>query len=289
MLYSDPSGHLWETLFDVGSLAWSTWDLITNPSWENAGWFALDLLGLAIPFIPSPGALKVVKWLNRGENLVDGLRTTKTVTRVANWAGDVARTTKTAIKSGLKTGADVIRSSKVGSNVLSSVDSIMASINDSLAAMKRTSEALGQKNKKALVQRITTTPNTNEKSFKYFQDLVEKLDVSTKPNTATFYSGIGNRELAEHFALQNGKTTLEMTRGGKYLDNLNLFENGSPLTGDQASQIWARLSERYAQNASGNVYGFVSGARTNSIFNTVEYPALKLNPNVTNIFTEIFK
>lgn len=179
VLYSDPSGHLWETLFDIGSLAWSTWDLITNPSWENAGWFTLDLIGLAIPFIPSPGALKAVKWLNRGENLVDGLRTTKTVTRAANWAGDAARTTKTTLKSGLKTGADVIRSSKAGSNVLSSVDSIMASINDSLAAMKRASEALTQKNKKALVQRITSTPpNINASDV---SSLAENITSSSKP------------------------------------------------------------------------------------------------------------
>ena len=180
MLYSDPSGHLWETLFDIGSLAWSTWDLITNPSWENAGWFTLDVLGLAIPFIPSPGALKAVKWLNRGENLVDGLRTTKTVTRAANWAGDAA----------------VIVCEEIGSNVLSSVDSIMASINDSLAAMKRTSEALAQKNKNALIQRITTrvvgdveirqaTDFTREA-----QNLVESLDRSSGYTRSSAQVGI---------------------------------------------------------------------------------------------------
>ena len=170
--------------------------MITNPSWENAGWFTLDVLGLAIPFIPSPGALKAVKWLNRGENLVDGLRTTKTVTRAANWAGDAARTTKTAIKSGIKTGSDILHSGKIGSNVLSSVDSIMASINDSLAAMKRTSEALAQKNKNALIQRITTrvvgdveirqaTDFTREA-----QNLVESLDRSSGYTRSSAQVGI---------------------------------------------------------------------------------------------------
>lgn len=45
------------------------------------------------------------------------------------------------------------------------------------------------------------------------------------------------------------------------------------------------MSERYAKGSSGNVYGFVEGSWEGSIFNTVEYPALKSNPNIENIFT----
>ena len=120
-------------------------------------------------------------------------------------------------------------------------------------------------------------------------DLVEDLDVSTAPNSATFYSGPGNRALAEEFALTNGKTTLEMTSGGKYLDDLQLFGSGSPLTQEEATNVWARLSARYAQNASGNTYGFVAGSRAESIFNTIEYKMLQENKNVTNIFTDLLE
>lgn len=120
-------------------------------------------------------------------------------------------------------------------------------------------------------------------------DMVEELDVSTAPNTATFYSGQGNRALAEEFASANGKMTLEMTTGGQYLDNLKLFENGSSLTQEEAVNVWSRLSTRYAQNASGNTYGFVKGSWEGSIFNTVEYPTLNANANVTNIFTNIIQ
>ncbi|MDD3139996.1 MAG: hypothetical protein PHX08_13605 [Lachnospiraceae bacterium] len=120
-------------------------------------------------------------------------------------------------------------------------------------------------------------------------EMVEELDVSTKPNTATFYSGKGNRELAEEFAKTNGKTTLEMTQGGKYLDDLKLFADDSALTKEQAADVWKRLSERYAEGTSGNAYGFTEGAREGSIFNTVEYPTLQKNPNVENVFTELFK
>lgn len=73
------------------------------------------------------------------------------------------------------------------------------------------------------------------------------------------------------------------------MDGLKLFEIGSPLTEEEATNVWARLSARYAQNASGNVYGFVNGSRSGSIFNTVEYPELLKNSDITNVFTEFMK
>ena len=123
-----------------------------------------------------------------------------------------------------------------------------------------------------------------------YSSLAEKarnVDVSTSAHQAVYYSGKGNRARAEAFAELNGKTTLEMTPGGKYFDSLKLFEDGSPVTKDQAYEIWKILSERYAKSASGNVYGFVKGSFPESIFNTVEYHALQKNPYITNIFTEL--
>ena len=131
--------------------------------------------------------------------------------------------------------------------------------------------------------------NSNEEAYEYYKNLVENLDVSTGKNSATFYSGKGNRELAEEFANMNGKTTLEMTPGGKYLDDLKLFEDGSPLTKEQSVDVWKRLSERYAENASGTAFGFIEGAWEGSIFNTIEYPTLLKNPNIDNIITDFFK
>lgn len=118
-----------------------------------------------------------------------------------------------------------------------------------------------------------------------FLRLADNLDVSTARNGAVFYSGRGNRELAEAFARQNGRTTLEMTPGGQFLDDLQLFGPNSPLTPDQATQVWSRLSQRFSAEASGNATGFVRGARAKGIFNTVEFPALSTNPNVTNVIT----
>ena len=129
---------------------------------------------------------------------------------------------------------------------------------------------------------------SNDKAYKYYMDLVDELDVSTAKDTATFYSGPGNRELAEGFAKANGKTTLEMTFGGSYLDDLKLFEEGSQLTKQQATEVWRKLSQKYAEGASGNAYGFAKGSWDGSIFNTVESPALQNNPSITNVFTKLF-
>jgi RHS repeat-associated protein len=114
---------------------------------------------------------------------------------------------------------------------------------------------------------------------------VEDLDVSTAKNEAVFYSGRGNRELAEEFAIQNKRKTIEMTDGGKWLEQQNLYSRNSPLTPTEADEVWISLSRKYAEGASGNTFGFAEGARPQSIFNTVEYPTLLKNPNVTNTIT----
>jgi hypothetical protein len=128
-------------------------------------------------------------------------------------------------------------------------------------------------------------PLPDEDAFQHYMKKAESLDVSTKPNEAVFYSGKGNRALAETFAQDNGKTTLEMTPGGKWLDEQGLFGKDSPLTPDQAIKVWSKISQRYAQGASGNVVGFVDGASPGGIFNRIEYDALSKNPNVTNVIT----
>ena len=75
------------------------------------------------------------------------------------------------------------------------------------------------------------------KDYIRYKKFVDKLDVSTAPNTATFYSGPGNRLKAEEFAKMNGKSTLEMTEGGKILDDLHLFGEGSPVSNKQARKL----------------------------------------------------
>jgi RHS repeat-associated protein len=134
----------------------------------------------------------------------------------------------------------------------------------------------------------TATENvvkTGEDAFDFYMKKAQTLDVSTAENGAVFYSGPGNRALAEQFAEQNGKSILEKTPGGSWLDAQKLFGADSPLTPSQASQVWDVLSGRFAQGASGTAVGFINGARATSTFNRIEYNALLNNPNIANVIT----
>jgi RHS repeat-associated protein len=133
---------------------------------------------------------------------------------------------------------------------------------------------------------LAETTGGSSDVFEYYMNQAKTLDVSTSQNGAVFYSGTGNRALAEQFAIANGKTTLEMTPGGGWLDQQQLFNPAtSPLSSDQAAQVWSQLSQRYAAGASGTAVGFVNGANAGSIFNTVEFPALLNNKSINNIIT----
>ena len=130
------------------------------------------------------------------------------------------------------------------------------------------------------------TPAEGESPYEFLIKQAMTSDVSTAENCATFYSGPGNRAKAEAFALENGKTTLEQTPGGKWMDDQKLFEREIPgLSLAHKMRIWQTLSKRYADAASGTCIGFVENARPNSIFNSVEYQALTRNPKVTNVIT----
>jgi len=125
-----------------------------------------------------------------------------------------------------------------------------------------------------------------DQRLKYIQDTVEQLNISTPENGAVFYSGKGAREDAEIFAQQNGKITLESTPGGKWLDDLKLFDKGvKGVTQEDALPIWERISQRYAEHASGVAVGILNNPRPTSIFNLSEFPALKLNTNIKNVIT----
>ncbi len=126
--------------------------------------------------------------------------------------------------------------------------------------------------------------SVDQLSYQRVLDGVDDLDVSTGNNQSVFYSGRGAREAAENYASENGLSTLEQTAGGQYLDDMRLFEDTVPdIGGDQAAQIWGRISANYASQASGQVTAIVNNPRSNSIFLTQELPALLQNQNVTQV------
>jgi len=123
-----------------------------------------------------------------------------------------------------------------------------------------------------------------------YDDLVRMtthtLDFSTAKDGAVFWAD-RNMLVAQEWARSVGKTTLEQTAGGRYLDRLKLFDN---LPGPQAAAIWDIASNRFAAGASGETHVFSGGARRISQYTgklrtwwRIEKPELLRNRNVTAI------
>lgn len=103
-----------------------------------------------------------------------------------------------------------------------------------------------------------------------------KLDLGTAPDEAFFWSGstdrVGGAERAAELAREGG---------GKTLEDI-LRERGIPEP--TTMEGWIELSRELAEGASGEVRAVVgANSRPNSVWETVELPALLANPNVTKI------
>lgn len=126
-------------------------------------------------------------------------------------------------------------------------------------------------------------------SFNSIMRQVETVDVSTPRNGAVFWTGYerGNQAAAMKWAAANGKSTIEMTPGGQWLNSLDLYGVNSPLTRAEADAAWLRMSERFTEGASGHINAFTRGTSFNpaSNFYNTELPGLRLNPNVSPTIT----
>lgn len=78
--------------------------------------------------------------------------------------------------------------------------------------------------------------------------------------------------------------SLESTPGGQALEEQRLFEPSSKATHEQAHKKWHQAARMFAEQAGGTVTIFMSEVIQDSVFQAIELPALKKNPNVTLIF-----
>jgi RHS repeat-associated protein len=78
--YTDPTGHgWWSIVSDIASIAFDIYQVATDPSWENAGYLALDVTLTCLPVIPAgvgplaKGVSKTVRFVEKGEKVVESV------------------------------------------------------------------------------------------------------------------------------------------------------------------------------------------------------------------------
>jgi RHS repeat-associated protein len=121
MKYVDPDGQAAETIADVASVGMSAYDLWQEPSWENAGWLALDIVCAGVPFLPAAG---IVRHAGKLEKLADAIGLGKVLGK-ADDAVDVAKAVPNpggrlggpAHRAGVADAADFAGSEFKGQNV----------------------------------------------------------------------------------------------------------------------------------------------------------------------------
>ena len=72
IMYSDPSGHFWDYVFDAVFIGWGISDLINGgyKDWKNWVTLGVDILFAVLPFVPT-GTGQVIKVGNKIDNAVD--------------------------------------------------------------------------------------------------------------------------------------------------------------------------------------------------------------------------
>ncbi|MCB1593226.1 MAG: hypothetical protein KDI90_12325 [Alphaproteobacteria bacterium] len=118
-------------------------------------------------------------------------------------------------------------------------------------------------------------------------DLAMNGPIEVPPDRAVFFSGGRNMRQALDFCKGNpdeGFMTMLHTGVHQELMKIPLFGEGSPFTREEAVDLSALVSARFAMAASGNVLVFSNRPSGRSTLNTVEIPALlAANDDVTTI------
>lgn len=114
--------------------------------------------------------------------------------------------------------------------------------------------------------------------------------VTSSHDGAVFYSDDANRNrvAAEAYAeccSRSGKktTTLEATPCGQWLEGQKLYTPASGLSREEADQVWAAASVKYAGEASGSCRCFIANAPAERVFRKHELAALLNNDKVTDL------
>ena len=96
--HADPIGCSADTILDIISIGWSFFDFIRKPTWENAGWLALDVVFAVVPFLTGSQIMKAASklddisdiggYMNKFDNVYDSIVIGNDMGRVSNLAFD---------------------------------------------------------------------------------------------------------------------------------------------------------------------------------------------------------
>jgi hypothetical protein len=115
-------------------------------------------------------------------------------------------------------------------------------------------------------------------------NIIASLDFNTEQDSAVFWTGFKfrNNDAATEYARSKGKTTIEMTRGGVFLDGLDLYGKieSSSISTELANSLFDVASRRFAEAATGNVVAVIYDKDTPGIdylastYHRIERPIL---------------
>jgi hypothetical protein len=120
---------------------------------------------------------------------------------------------------------------------------------------------------------------TRKDALKYLNSVIDDLNVNVARNKAVYWSGPRAMKTAARFARKKGKSTLEMTPGGKWLDDLKLFNTGgngsfSQISYKDKKELWRRISGRFVESTRGEAIAVLDKPYPGSIYLKTERDGL---------------
>ncbi len=160
--YTDPSGHWFETFFDILSFGYSLYEAIKEPSVGNIAAALFDAAALVVPFIPGTGMAKAgMKVADAADDVYDYYkaadRTYDTVDTIVD-AGRAIENATEALKIGNKIddSIDLVRNIENGSDTLQDIASttkkVSIKVDNSAKILQQTRRANNAKAKTALLE-----------------------------------------------------------------------------------------------------------------------------------------
>ena len=112
----DPSGHVVETIADIASIGYSTYEFVKDPSWGNAGYLAWDIGAAVIPVAPGSYTVKGGKTVyNAVRNSKLSAKIGSTISKLKGKFGAVVTFGKKHFSSGRNAGQFTISVDKLKS------------------------------------------------------------------------------------------------------------------------------------------------------------------------------